>query len=155
MGLYPGLKPGTVPIGIECSGRVSAVGEGVTEFKVGDEVLGVAPFSFGSHAITSVIGVVPKPKSISHEEAATIPIAFLTAHYALHYLARVEPGEKVLIHAAAGGVGLAALQICQAIGAEVFATAGSDEKRISPFLGREACLQLANAGLCGTDRRNH
>lgn len=129
MGLYPGLKPGPVPIGIECSGRVTAIGEGVTDFNVGDEVLGVAPFSFGSHAVTNSIGVVPKPKSITHEEAATIPIAFLTAHYALLYLARIEPGEKVLIHAGAGGVGLAAIQICQAIGAQVFATAGSDEKR--------------------------
>ncbi len=125
MGLYPGLKPGAVPIGIECSGRVSAVGPGVTEFRMGDEVLGIAPFSFASHTTTSVLGVVPKPKSITHEEAAAVPIAYLTAHYALRELARVEPGEKVLIHAAAGGVGLAAIQICQAIGAEVYATAGA------------------------------
>src|SRR5690606_24657404 len=58
----------------------------------------------------------------------TVPITFLTAHYALMQLAHLEPGERVLIHAAAGGVGLAAIQICQHIGAEIFATAGSDEK---------------------------
>jgi myxalamid-type polyketide synthase MxaB len=129
MGLYPGLKPGAVPIGIECSGRVSSVGPEVTEFNVGDEVVGIAPFSFASHTTTSALGVVRKPRSISHEEAAAVPIAYLTAHYALVHLARVEAGEKVLIHAAAGGVGLAAIQICQSIGAEIFATAGSDEKR--------------------------
>jgi acyl transferase domain-containing protein/NADPH:quinone reductase-like Zn-dependent oxidoreductase/NAD(P)-dependent dehydrogenase (short-subunit alcohol dehydrogenase family)/acyl carrier protein len=128
MGLYPGLKPGAVPIGIECSGRVSAVGEGV-ELAIGDEVAGIAPFCFASHATTHALAVVPKPKSVSFEEAATIPIAFLTAHYALIELARLQPGEKVLIHAAAGGVGLAAIQIAQSIGAEIFATAGSDEKR--------------------------
>ncbi|MBY0585867.1 SDR family NAD(P)-dependent oxidoreductase [bacterium] len=129
MGLYPGLKPGAVPIGIECSGRVVAKSPTVKEFEIGDEVVGIAPFSFASHTTTSAMGVVRKPASISHEEAAAVPIAYLTAHYALRWLARVEPGERVLIHAAAGGVGLAAIQICQAIGAEVFATAGSDEKR--------------------------
>lgn len=129
MGLYPGLKPGPVPIGVEFSGVVRAIGDDVHDFAEGDEVMGVAPFSFASHATTSRLGVAHKPARLSHEEAATIPIAFLTAYYALCELARVVEGERVLIHAAAGGVGLAAVQICQAVGAEIFATAGSDEKR--------------------------
>lgn len=129
MGLYPGLKPGVVPIGIECSGRVVRVGEGVVDMAVGDEVIGIAPFSFATHATTSRLGLVRKPAGLSHEEGATIPVAYLTAYYALCRLARLQPGEKVLIHAAAGGVGMAAIQICQERGAEIFATAGSDEKR--------------------------
>ena len=129
MGLYPGLKPGAVPLGIECAGVVAAVGEGVTDLCVGDEAVAVAVFSFASHTTTAAAAVVRKPDNITFEEAATIPITFLTAHYALNVLGRVAAGERVLIHAGAGGVGLAALQICQSVGAEVFATAGSPEKR--------------------------
>jgi amino acid adenylation domain-containing protein len=129
MGLYPGLSGGVVPMGIECGGRVAAIGANVTKFKIGDPVVGIAPFCFASHAMTSALAVVPKPTHLTDEEAATIPIAFLTAYYGLVELARIQPGERVLIHAGAGGVGLAAVQICQRYGAEVFATAGSDAKR--------------------------
>ena len=129
MGLYPGLKPGAVPLGIECAGVVAAVGEGVTDLAVGDQAVGVAAFSFASHTTTSAAAVVRKPEGVTFEEAATIPITFLTAHYALNVLGRIAAGERVLIHAGAGGVGLAALQICQSGGTEVFATAGSPEKR--------------------------
>ena len=129
LGLYPGIKDAIVPLGIEASGVVTAVGEGVDRFKVGDEVLGVVPYAFASHARTAEYALVHKPKSIDHDEACTIPITFLTAYYGLVRLAQLQPGERVLIHAGAGGVGLAAIQIAQQIGAEVFATAGSDAKR--------------------------
>lgn len=129
LGLYPGIKDEIVPLGIECSGVVTAVGEGVDRFKVGDEVLGVAPYAFASHATTREYTLVHKPKNVSHDEACTIPIVFLTAYYGLVRLAGIEPGERVLVHAGAGGVGLTAIQICKHIGAEVFATAGSDQKR--------------------------
>ena len=129
MGLYPGLSGGVVPMGIECGGRIAAVGPNVTDYKIGDPVVAIAPFCFASHAMTNTAVVVPKPAHLSDEEAATVPIAFLTAYYGLVDLARIQPGERVLIHAGAGGVGLAAVQICQRYGAEVFATAGSDAKR--------------------------
>ncbi|MCS7237271.1 MAG: SDR family NAD(P)-dependent oxidoreductase [Thermoguttaceae bacterium] len=129
LGLYPGISDPVVPLGIECSGVVTAVGEGVERFSEGDEVFGVAPFSFASHALSAEYALAHKPKHLSHVEAATIPITFLTAYYALVYLARLQPGERVLIHAGAGGVGLAAIQIAQHIGAEIFATAGSERKR--------------------------
>ena len=131
LGLYPGLPDGPVPLGIECAGRISAIGAGVPGLAVGDEVVALAPFSFGNYATTYCSKLVArKPPGITFEEARPpIPIAFLTAHYALNYLARLEKGESVLIHAAAGGVGLAAIQLAQKIGAEVFATAGSPEKR--------------------------
>ena len=70
-----------------------------------------------------------KPPFLSLEEAATVPVAFLTAQYALRQLGQLSEGDRVLIHAASGGVGLAAVQIAQQVGAEIFATAGSPEKR--------------------------
>src|SRR6185436_13422958 len=129
LGLYPGIKDAIVPLGIEASGVVTAVGEGVTRFKIGDEVLGVVPYAFASHARTAEYALVHKPKNVDHDAAATIPITFLTAYYGLVRLAQMQPSERVLIHAGAGGVGLAAIQIAQHIGAEVFATAGSESKR--------------------------
>ncbi|MEZ6090598.1 MAG: SDR family NAD(P)-dependent oxidoreductase [Pirellulaceae bacterium] len=129
LGLYPGIKDEIVPLGIECAGVVSRVGNAVDRFSVGQRVMGVAPYSFASHAATAQYAVVATPDNLTDDEAATIPITFLTAHYALRWLARLSANEKVLIHAGAGGVGLAAIQIAQSIGAEIFATAGSDEKR--------------------------
>ncbi|MEM1225048.1 MAG: SDR family NAD(P)-dependent oxidoreductase [Planctomycetota bacterium] len=129
MGLYPGITDPVVPLGIECSGVVTAVGDGVSEFAVGDEVMGVAPFSFASHVQTPAYTLVHRPESMDAVEAASIPIAFLTAWHGLIRLADLQEGERVLIHAGAGGVGLAAIQIAQSVGAEVFTTAGSPEKR--------------------------
>ncbi len=129
LGLYPGLPDGPVPLGIECAGRIERVGEGVSEFRRGDAVVAVTPFSFGTHALAERAYVVPKPEHISFEQAATLPIAFLTAHYAINHLGRLARGERVLIHAATGGVGLAAIQLAWEAGAEVFVTAGTSEKR--------------------------
>jgi len=129
LGLYPGVSDEIVPLGIEASGIVTAVGQGVERFKPGDAVMGVAPYAFGSHAVSTEYALAPKPDSMTDDEACTIPITFLTAYYALRRLADLQPGERVLIHAGAGGVGLAAIQIAQHVGAEIFATAGSDRKR--------------------------
>ena len=129
MGLLPPVLGDTIDLGWECAGLVSAVGEEVREFHIGQEVIAVAPPCFGAFAKTVSSLVVPKPSQISFEEAATIPIAFITAHYALNYLGRIQKGERVLIHAAAGGVGLAAVQLAQRAEAEIFATAGTEEKR--------------------------
>ena len=116
-------------LGLECSGVVTNVGPDTKNLKVGDEVICLAPACFSSHITTLEITTIRKPPSLTHEEAATIPVAFFTAYYALKYLARLEPGEKVLIHGAAGGVGLAAIQIASHLDLEIFATAGSKEKR--------------------------
>ncbi len=135
LGIYPGIDPSAPPaIGAECAGRVTAVGEGVTEFQVGDDVIAITPSLnkeglFTAYATLPAQMVVAKPAHFSHAEAATLPIAFLTAHYALNHLGRMTAGERVLIHSATGGVGLAAVQLAQRAGAEVFATAGSPEKR--------------------------
>jgi myxalamid-type polyketide synthase MxaB len=120
-------EPG--PLGQECAGEVVAIGEGVENVRVGDKVLGIAQGSFSTFVTTQASLVIAKPDDLSLEEAATIPITFLTAFYALHHLAKIAPGDRVLLHAAAGGVGLAAVQLAQRAGAEIFATAGNPEKR--------------------------
>jgi len=129
LALYPGLKEGPVPIGIECAGKISRVAPDVSRWKKGDEVAAIAPFCFASHAVIPADYILPKPSFMSFEEAAAIPVAYLTAHYALNTLGRMQPKERVLIHAGAGGVGIAAIQLAKARGLEIFATAGSPEKR--------------------------
>ena len=127
MGTYPTEGEETFHLGDEYSGIVRRVGSNVEAFAVGDRVAAVGR---GFSSVTTVPAnfVVRVPDNVTLEKAATIPIAFLTAWYALHELAAVKAGERVLIHAAAGGVGLAAVQIAQRAGAKVFATASSDEK---------------------------
>jgi len=129
LNLYPSDGGDYTYLGDECAGIVTAVGEGVSNVAVGDEVVAVAPGSFGAYVLTRAEVLMPKPRNLDFEEAVTIPITFLTAYYALHELARIQPGETVLIQAAAGGVGLSAIQIAHAAGARVFATAGTPEKR--------------------------
>jgi NADPH:quinone reductase-like Zn-dependent oxidoreductase/acyl carrier protein len=129
MGVYPAAGNEQLQFGDECSGEIVAVGEGVDEFKVGDYVVAVAASAFSSYVTTSALFVVRKPVELDFHEAATIPIAFLTAYYALHHLGRLEKNERVVIHAATGGVGLAAIQLAKHAGAEIFATAGSPKKR--------------------------
>ncbi len=129
LGIYPSEVDADSLLGDECAGRIVAVGEGVEEFQVGDEVVAMAPGSFSSHVTLPAIVVVRKPAGLSFDEAATMPVAFLTAWYALHHLGRLRASESVLIQAATGGVGLAAVQVAQHLGAEIFATAGNPEKR--------------------------
>lgn len=126
LGLYPG-DPG--PLGDECVGEVVALGEDVQGLQPGDIVLGAASGSHASYVTTPAQLVIRKPDTLSVEEAATIPVTFMTAYLALHHLAHMRAGDRVLIHAAAGGVGLAAVQLAQLAGAEIYATAGSPEKR--------------------------
>ena len=106
-----------------------ALGEGVTDFQLGDEVLARGRDCFSPFMTTDARFVIHKPAHISFEEGATLLLAFLTAYYSLHIQGRLRKGERVLIHGAAGGVGLAAIQVVQQAGSEVFATAGSEEKR--------------------------
>ena len=116
-------------LGMELAGTVTRVGKSVAEFKVGDAVIGFAPACFSTRVITRTTAVAHKPQAWNDEEAATVPTTFFTVYYALQHLAQLEPGERILIHGASGGVGLAAIQYARYRGAEVFATAGTDEKR--------------------------
>ncbi len=126
LGMYPG-DPG--PLGGECAGVVTAVGAGVAHLRAGDEVLALAAGSFASHVTTRAEFVQLRPPGQSAAEGASVPIAFLTAQFCLAHLAGLKRDERVLIHAAAGGVGMAAVRLALKAGAQVFATAGSAWKR--------------------------
>jgi acyl transferase domain-containing protein/acyl carrier protein len=116
-------------LGLEFAGTVAAIGPDVHDLAIGDRVMGFGRGLLRRFAAIPARGVVSIPDSLSFEEATTIPTGFMTSVYALEWVARLQPGERVLIHLATGGVGQAAIQVAQAIGAEIFATAGSDRKR--------------------------
>ena len=124
--------------GLECAGVISRVGTEVSGLHVGDEVIAaLAKGSLGSFVTVEADFVLPKPKGLTDEEGATIPIAFLTAYYGLYELANLQAGERVLIHSAAGGVGQAAVQLAQLAGAEVFATASPSKWAFLQSMGVE------------------
>jgi 3-oxoacyl-(acyl-carrier-protein) synthase/NADPH:quinone reductase-like Zn-dependent oxidoreductase/SAM-dependent methyltransferase/NAD(P)-dependent dehydrogenase (short-subunit alcohol dehydrogenase family) len=124
-----GVLPFGQPLGTDCAGVVLRTGEAVTDLAPGDGVIAIAPGCIASHAITARALLVRKPKTLSFAEAAAQAVAYLTADYALNEVARVARGERVLIHAAAGGVGLAAVHLCRIAGAEPIVTAGNERKR--------------------------
>ena len=116
-------------LGSDCAGIVEAVGSAVRRFRPGDAVMGMAPASLASLAVSHELCLVRKPERLSFAEAAALPTVGITAWHALRRLARIGKGDRVLIHAAAGGVGLAAIQVARDAGAELFVTAGSETKR--------------------------
>ncbi|MCS6854124.1 MAG: SDR family NAD(P)-dependent oxidoreductase, partial [Elioraea sp.] len=134
-------------LGMECAGTITAVGADVAGLKPGDRVMAFAPSAFASHAVTLAAACLHLSPGLSFAEAATMPVAFLTALYALDECARLAAGETLLIHGGAGGVGLAALQIAKARGARVIATAGSEEKRaLLRLLGADAVFDSRGLG---------
>jgi len=126
LGMYPGSG---IPLGAECAGIVSEVGEAVDGWRVGERVFGFVHDSMGSEAVAPAAFVARIPPGLSNEQAAALPVAFLTAHHGLFGIAGLQRGQRVLVHAGAGGVGMAAVQLALRAGAEVYATAGSPEKR--------------------------
>ena len=134
LGIYPGLDPlEPVQMGGECSGQVIAVGAGAARFKIGDEVVAITPRHtqvgmLASRATLPEAMALPLPAGMGLAEAGAQPLAYMTAHHSLNELGRLRKGEWVLIHAGAGGVGLAAAKIALAQGARVIATASSPEK---------------------------
>lgn len=133
-------------LGLEFSGRVLRVGSGVTNLAPGDRIAGFGKSCFASHVVTGDYCVARIPDTVSFESAATLPVVFFTAWYALRHLANIQPGERLLIHGAAGGLGMAAMQIARHLGAEVYATAGSDEKR--DFLALSGIAHVYNSRDC-------
>ena len=153
LGNYPG-DPGL--LGDECMGEVVALGPDVTGLKPGDRVMATAPGCFSGYVTVSAELAVKVPSGLSATEAATIPVVFLTAYYALHHLARIKAGDRVLIHAATGGVGQAAIQIAQLAGAEVFGTASQGKWSVLERLGvrhimNSRSLDFADEVLRATD----
>lgn len=129
LGIYPSDNALDMLIGDECAGVIERIGPGVKGWKVGDRVMTLGVGCFGSHITAAADLLLPVPDGITFEEASTLPVAFMTAVYSLCEIARLRAGETVLVQAGSGGVGLAAIQVARAMGAEVIATAGSREKR--------------------------
>ncbi|MDS0796510.1 quinone oxidoreductase [Burkholderia pseudomultivorans] len=127
-GLYPQPLPGG--LGMEAAGEVTAVGDGVSALKVGDRVAYVAqpPGAYAQERVLSAERVVKLPDGIGYDDAASVMLQGLTAHYLLRRTYPVKAGDTILIHAAAGGVGLLVCQWAKALGATVIGTVGSDEK---------------------------
>jgi NADPH:quinone reductase-like Zn-dependent oxidoreductase len=148
LGLHLGEPPFT--LGWDVSGVVEAVGNGVSLFKPGDEVFGMLPYPHGagSHAeyVTGPArAFVPKPAALSHVEAGALPLAALTAWQSLVDTAHVQPGQRVLVHAAAGGVGHVAVQIAKARGAYVIGTASAVKHDFVRGLGADEVIDYRTA----------
>jgi acyl transferase domain-containing protein/NADPH:quinone reductase-like Zn-dependent oxidoreductase/NADP-dependent 3-hydroxy acid dehydrogenase YdfG/acyl carrier protein len=132
LGMYPGEQP---VMGGEGAGVVLEVGPDVSGFAPGDRVLGMFQGGFGPQALTDSRMLAPMPEGWTFEQAASVPVAFLTAYYGLVELGGLSSGARVLIHAAAGGVGMAAVKLARHFGAEVFATASPAKHDVLRGLG--------------------
>ncbi len=156
-GLERDAMPGT--LGCEFSGVVTQVGRGVASIEVGAEVIGFARGALASRVITDAAWVVRKPTGLGFERAAALPLARAVAHYALLGMARLQPGERVLVHSAGGAIGHAAVALARRAGARVVASAGTQRKRASlRALGAEEVAdsrapRLADTVLALTDGR--
>jgi NADPH:quinone reductase-like Zn-dependent oxidoreductase len=134
-------RVGMVP-GVDVAGVIDSLGEGVTDWKVGDQVLGFArgSGSYAEYAVVPVTSLARKPKSMTFEQAAGVPIAAETAYRALHEAGGIQSGQTVLIHGAAGGVGSAAVQIAKAAGARVIGTASPNNHDFLKSLGADEVI---------------
>ncbi|MGA2164864.1 MAG: SDR family NAD(P)-dependent oxidoreductase, partial [Solirubrobacteraceae bacterium] len=132
-----GMYPGEITIGGEGAGVVLAVGPGVEDLVVGDRVMGLLDGAFGSVAVTDRRLLVPVPQGWTWAGAASVPIVYLTAYHGLVDLAGAQQGERLLVHAAAGGVGIAAVQLAQHLGLEVWGTASEGKWGVLEALGLE------------------
>jgi len=128
-GAYPPPPGASDILGLEVSGTIAAVGEGVTGFSPGDEVCALLTGGgYATQVVVPAVQVLPVPKGLSLKQAAAVPEVFATAWLNLYQEAALQPGEKVLLHAAASGLGTAVIQLATAFGNPVFATAGDDDK---------------------------
>ena len=141
MGLYPDAPKLPAVVGYEVAGIVDGVGEGVEVFKDGDRVVSMTRFGGYSDVVCAPRAAVRAiPESLDFDGAASIPVNYLTAWLMLVRLGNVRSGEKVLVHACAGGVGLAAVQICRHFGAEVIGTASVGKHQRLLDMGVSACV---------------
>ncbi len=139
--------------GRDLSGTVAAVGAGVTGFVVGDEVYGVGRGSFAEYAVASAAKLARKPRSLSFEQAAVVPISAATALQALTDHGRVEPSQRVLVIGASGGVGSYAVQIAKALGAEVTGVASTAKLDMVRSLGADHVIDYTREDFAGMGER--
>lgn len=139
LGLYP-PPPGASPVlGLEVAGEVAATGDAVTAFRAGDHVCALTNGGgYADYAVAPAVQVLPWPRGYDAVRAAALPETYFTVWANVFMLGRLSAGESLLVHGGTSGIGVAALQLAQAFGATVYATAGSDDKAA-------ACLQLGAA----------
>ncbi|MEM9458017.1 MAG: medium chain dehydrogenase/reductase family protein [Myxococcota bacterium] len=137
-GLYPDAPKPPCVVGYEGSGVVESLGEGVTTLDPGDRVLFMSRFGgHASHVVVPAEQAFPMPESMSFEDAAALPVNYLTAHHMLFEIARIRPGAHVLVHMAAGGVGTAALQLCRTV--DDVTTYGTASARKHDYVRTHGC----------------
>ena len=129
--------------GVDVAGEVIEIGENVTTLKVGDEVFGNAPASFAEYAAARATGVTVKPANVSFEQAAAVGVAGRTALQGLRDVAELQPGQRVLVHGAGGGVGTFSVQIAKALGAHVTAVTGPTKVDIIRSLGADEVIDYS------------
>nr|WP_309142810.1 SDR family NAD(P)-dependent oxidoreductase [Streptomyces javensis] len=142
-----GMVPGQTGLGGEGAGVVLDIGPEVTGLAVGDRVMGVFDRAFGPTAVADARMVAPIPAGWTYPQAASVPVAYLTAWYGLVELAGLRAGESVLIHAATGGVGMAAVRIARHLGAEVYATANPGKHGVLEEMGIDAAHRASSRDL--------
>lgn len=156
--LMSGLrKPKVTRLGADVSGQVETVGKNVTQFKPGDEVFGACsgPFSgaFAEYACAPETAFVLKPANVTFEQAASIAIAALTALQGLRDKAKIQPGHKVLVNGAAGGVGTFGVQIAKSFGAEVTAVCSTRNVEMVRSIGADHVIDYAQEDFTSIPRR--
>lgn len=140
-GKYPPPAGASPLLGLEMAGVIEAAGEGVRARKVGEAVCGLLPSGGYAEYVTLPEDLaIPVPEGFTFEEAAAVPEAFLTAYQALHWIGRMAPGEHVLVHAGASGVGTAAIQLVRAAGGHAYVTASPGKHALCLGLGAEAAI---------------
>ncbi|MEV7546952.1 type I polyketide synthase, partial [Streptomyces sp. NPDC089915] len=148
-----GMYPGAATLGSEAAGIVVETGPGTAGLAVGDRVFGMIPESFGPLAVADHRMVARMPEGWTFTEAASVPVVFLTAYYALVDLAGLRAGQTLLVHSAAGGVGMAATQLARHLGAEVYGTAGPGKWAALTAAGGPDADHLASSRDLGFEER--
>src|SRR3954469_18069125 len=146
-------KPKDSRFGIDCAGTIEAVGKNVTQFKPGDEVFGAANGSIAEYVCASERTLVTKPDNITFEQAGSVAVAGITALQGLRNQGNLQPGQRVLVNGASGGVGTFAVQIAKALGAEVTAVCSSRNLEQARSLGADHVLDYAKENFTQGDQR--
>ena len=129
LGSYPTSPGGSLPaLGVDCAGKIVRTGPGVDSARAGEEVMCITS-GFGKYVVAHSVCLMRKPSTFTFEQAAGLPCVFGTAQLAMIQIGHLQQGESVLIHSAAGGVGLAAIQVARSVGATIYVTVGTAEKR--------------------------
>jgi NADPH:quinone reductase-like Zn-dependent oxidoreductase len=154
LGFYPDAPPFPCVVGYEVSGTVETLGAGVTDLRVGQRVAVLTRFGgYTDLLAVPAAQVFPLPDAIGFEQAAAIPVNYLTAVLMLRHFANVKAGERVLVHAAAGGVGMAAIQLCKAAGAEVIGTASASKHAVLREAGVTHCIDYRSEDFAAATMR--